>query len=87
METVKEVDQDGAEESEENGLAEEDVSYMVGLLQDMSDEYSMKEQDPCDLYDSSDWDEAENQERRAGPPLSPVCRHQAPGGPHPGLAP
>ncbi|CAL8404136.1 unnamed protein product [Boreogadus saida] len=58
METVKEVDQDGAEESEENGLAEEDVSYMVGLLQDMSDEYSMKEQDPCDLYDSSDWDEA-----------------------------
>ncbi|CAL8243437.1 unnamed protein product [Lota lota] len=71
MEAVKEIDQDAAEESEEKGLAEDeicrDVSYMVGLqvdrsavdaLLDISAEYSMKEQDSCDLCSSSDWEEA-----------------------------
>ena len=57
METVKEMDQEEEEESGEKGLAE-DVSCMVGLLLDMSTESSLKEQDPCDLYNSSDWEEA-----------------------------
>ena len=53
METVRETDQDGAEESEE-----QDDSCTVGLLLDMSTEVSLSEQDPCDLHDASDWDGA-----------------------------
>ena len=53
METVRETDQDGAEESEE-----QDDSCTVGLLLDMSTECSLSEQDPCDLHDASDWDGA-----------------------------
>ncbi|KAK0145826.1 hypothetical protein N1851_015248 [Merluccius polli] len=71
METLKEFDQDVAEDSEEKSPAEDDIcwddfslgglptdrSYVEALVE-MSAEDSLKEQEPCDLYYSSGWEEA-----------------------------
>ncbi|KAJ3593337.1 hypothetical protein NHX12_005672 [Muraenolepis orangiensis] len=76
MATAEDLDQEEEEEEEEEESPAEDDCSTVGLqtdrwlvdaLLDMSMEYSLKEQEPCDLYYSSGWEEAVQGWRKVTP--------------------